>query len=143
MPITLSTGATMSFWLNTSTETCCDHLELWVDGVLSGQWQGTTAWTQASAAVSAGAHTLEWRYTKDGSVSSGSDAVWIDDVTFALESSPNDGRHSAVGDRHLDPARGSERRGERAHHALADELDVPLGERRESVAAHVLVSSAD
>jgi hypothetical protein len=30
--------------------------------------------------VSAGTHTFEWRYDKDGSLSSGSDQVWIDDV---------------------------------------------------------------
>jgi hypothetical protein len=25
-------------------------------------------------------HTLEWRYDKDGSVSTGSDMVWVDDI---------------------------------------------------------------
>jgi PKD repeat protein len=32
--------------------------------------------------VTAGIHTLKWEYSKDGSVSGGSDAVWIDDIFF-------------------------------------------------------------
>ncbi|MDD5491265.1 MAG: hypothetical protein PHV60_01110 [bacterium] len=27
-----------------------------------------------------GSHTFKWSYTKDGSVSSGSDTAWLDDV---------------------------------------------------------------
>ncbi|MCC7537660.1 MAG: hypothetical protein IT379_15665 [Deltaproteobacteria bacterium] len=79
--ISLATAASLSFWLNTSTESCCDLLELFVDGVEVGQWSGTTA-TQATFPLAAGMRTLEWRYSKDGSVNTGSDSVWIDDVTI-------------------------------------------------------------
>ncbi|MDY0320048.1 MAG: choice-of-anchor J domain-containing protein, partial [Candidatus Cloacimonadaceae bacterium] len=40
----------------------------------------TSEWTQVSFPVSAGTRTFTWRYTKDGSVSSGSDCAWIDHI---------------------------------------------------------------
>jgi len=72
---------TVSFWLYTSTESCCDHLQVLVDGAQQGQWQGTTSWTEASVSLPSGSHTVQWRYVKDGSVSTGDDRVYIDDVT--------------------------------------------------------------
>ena len=36
----------------------------------------------ANFPVAAGMHTLEWRYAKDGSIASGSDTVWVDDITL-------------------------------------------------------------
>jgi hypothetical protein len=33
--------------------------------------------------LGAGSHTLELRYVKDGTVSSGDDTVWVDDVDLA------------------------------------------------------------
>ena len=78
--MTLSAATTISFWYRVSTESSFDYLQFYLDGAMQDQWSGTVAWTQASYAVAAGTHTLEWRYDKDGSVSSGSDAVWIDDV---------------------------------------------------------------
>jgi hypothetical protein len=91
LSITLSSSATVSFSLSTDTESCCDHLQFFVDGVMSGQWQGSTAWTTGGAALAAGTHTLEWRYVKDGSIATGMDAVWIDDLVFALPGDPNTG----------------------------------------------------
>jgi hypothetical protein len=91
MRITLSTGASLSFWYSTESESCCDHLQLWVDGTMLGEWQGTTPWTQATAAIASGTHTIEWRYYKDISISFGADAVWIDDVAFGPAADPNTG----------------------------------------------------
>lgn len=80
--ISLASAATISFWLTTSSESTYDQLHFYVDGTQQGAWSGTTAWTQASYLLAAGAHTIEWRYTKDGSINTGSDAVWVDDVTI-------------------------------------------------------------
>jgi hypothetical protein len=80
--INLASDAQISFWLQTSSESGFDFLRFFVDGVQQGQWSGTTAWTPVTFALATGTHTLEWRYTKDGSVSSGSDTVWIDDVAI-------------------------------------------------------------
>ena len=43
---------------------------------------GEVAWTSTSFPVSAGTHTFKWVYAKDPSVSTGSDAAWIDTVTL-------------------------------------------------------------
>ena len=44
-------------------------------------WAGTRGPTTVSFPLTAGAHTLRWRYAKDGSVNTGLDAAFIDDVT--------------------------------------------------------------
>lgn len=77
-----STTLTISFWLRTSSEQNYDFLRFFIDGSEQARWSGNPfGWTQVSYTVSTpGTHTFEWRYTKDGSVSVGSDAVWVDDV---------------------------------------------------------------
>ena len=47
-----------------------------------GRWAGTTDWTRVTAPLAAGAHTVTFLYEKDFSVASGTDAVWVDDVSF-------------------------------------------------------------
>ena len=59
----------------------CSSSVTFVDGTMRDQWSGTTGWTMVSYPLTAGSHTIEWRYVKDASVSSGSDAVWVDDVS--------------------------------------------------------------
>jgi hypothetical protein len=78
---TVSQPAVVSFWVNTETENVYDKLEVLLDGVVSGTWSGTTAWTATSVSFAAGTHTLVWRYSKDISGTFGADRVWIDDVT--------------------------------------------------------------
>lgn len=78
--VTLSSAGNLRFWYRVSSESSYDYLRVYVDGVEKGSWSGTVSWAQASYPLTAGTHTVEWRYTKDGSVSSGSDAAWIDDV---------------------------------------------------------------
>jgi hypothetical protein len=80
--VTLASDQTLTFWIRTSTESGFDYLRTFVDGTMRDQWSGTTAWTLVSYPLTAGSHTIEWRYVKDASVSSGSDAVWVDDVSF-------------------------------------------------------------
>ncbi len=87
--LTLANAATFSFWVRTSTESCCDEGELWIDGTMRVQRAGTTAWTLYAVELAPGAHALEFRYSKDGSIASGSDAVWIDDIVIGPPSDPN------------------------------------------------------
>jgi methionine-rich copper-binding protein CopC len=61
---------------------------LFVDGTEVDSWSGTTAWTTHAVDLPAGPHTIEWRYTKDGSLSSGTDTVWIDDVRLTPPPGP-------------------------------------------------------
>jgi hypothetical protein len=43
---------------------------------------GEVDWQEVSVGLSAGAHTLEWKYIKDGAVSEGQDAAWLDDLSI-------------------------------------------------------------
>ena len=54
-----------------------------LDGVQMPAMSGVTEWIPATMLISgAGEHLVEWRYSKDGSVSSGSDCAWIGDVAW-------------------------------------------------------------
>jgi Zn-dependent metalloprotease len=81
MQTTASEDGTFSFYWKVSSESNYDYLRFYVNGVQQAAISGTTSWAQASYAVSAGA-TVKWAYTKDGSVSSGSDAGWVDKIEF-------------------------------------------------------------
>jgi hypothetical protein len=85
MSLTVLYGAagTVSFWHRESTEANYDYLRFFVDGVEIISWDGNgLPAAMYMTNVAAGMHTLEWRYTKDGSVSTGSDTVWVDDITL-------------------------------------------------------------
>ncbi|MFT5296134.1 MAG: outer membrane protein assembly factor BamB [Colwellia sp.] len=74
-------AGTLSIDVKVSSETCCDMFYLLVDGIqvvnsVSSEWQ------TYSTVLSSGQHTIEFRYQKDGSVSNGDDAVWMDNITF-------------------------------------------------------------
>jgi len=70
------------FFQRVSSENNFDLLRFFIDDVQQAQWSGTTAtsFTAQIYPVSAGTHVFEWRYTKDFTGSSGSDAAWIDDI---------------------------------------------------------------
>ena len=74
----------VTFWYSVSSEANWDYLRFYIDGVQQGYWSGTVPWSQVSYTVSAGAHTFKWVYSKDGSVSSGSDTAWVDDISIPI-----------------------------------------------------------
>jgi hypothetical protein len=59
-----------------------DYLAFFINGVEQARWDGDQAWEQFSYPVSSGFHLFEWKYIKDGSVSSLEDCAWIDDIIF-------------------------------------------------------------
>lgn len=78
-----TTGCTaISFANRVSTEGWCDYLRFYIDGALNGSWSGTQGWTVQSYSIEPGTHTFTWEYTKDGSVNTYPDCVWIDDIHF-------------------------------------------------------------
>ncbi|MCK4866272.1 MAG: hypothetical protein KAT06_12715 [Gammaproteobacteria bacterium] len=77
---TVSVSSFVSFDYNVSSEVDYDYLRFYIDGVQQDSWSGTVAWANVSYTVATGSHEYKWCYTKDGSVSSGSDAVWIDNI---------------------------------------------------------------
>ena len=76
---------TISYWLKVSSEPQHDQLVFTIDGErqLPVMW-GNIGWRQRSYPVSAGHHTLCWRYQKDHSTSHGQDCAWLDDIEFPM-----------------------------------------------------------
>jgi hypothetical protein len=89
---TINEAGTLSFFWKVSSESGYDFLSLFVNGVEQtgslAKISGEVNWVQKTVTLSAGSNTLEWRYSKDGSVNSGSDAAWVDQVVFTPGSSP-------------------------------------------------------
>ncbi len=82
---TVAGPGTLSFWWKVSSETNADWLRFTASGSSPGaaaQLSGEGAWTQATFLLPAGPQTLQWTYTKNASGSAGSDAAWLDQVTY-------------------------------------------------------------
>jgi hypothetical protein len=82
MQTTVSGTGVVSFYWKVSSESDYDYLEFYIDGSLQDRISGTVDWQQMTYTLLSGSHTLEWRYTKDGSVSSGSDCGWADKLEW-------------------------------------------------------------
>ena len=72
----------MNFYKKVSSESGWDKLFFYIDNVEKGNWSGEVAWSQETFPVTTGTHTFKWSYSKDGSVSSGNDCAWVDDIQF-------------------------------------------------------------
>ena len=71
----------LGFSWKVSSEANGDYLEFYLDGILqSGRISGEVDWQQQLFPLTAGSHTFRWRYVKNGSVSSGQDRAWVDQV---------------------------------------------------------------
>jgi peptidoglycan/xylan/chitin deacetylase (PgdA/CDA1 family) len=81
----------ISFYCKVSSESAFDYLKFYIDGEERDKWSGDQDWTQVSFPVNGGTRTFEWTYAKDGSVSDGDDAAWIDDIVFPLKTSDGGG----------------------------------------------------
>ncbi len=83
LSVTLNVGSgDVSFFYKVSSESNYDFLRFEIDGNQLGAWSGSVGWTEGVFPVSAGPHTFTWKYTKDGSVSTGADAGWVDLIKF-------------------------------------------------------------
>ena len=89
MQTTVTGAGTVSFWWYASSEANYDYLEFLVDGEVKASMSGTSnSWTSKSFSITTpGSHTLQWRYRKDGSVSSGDDAGFVDQVVWNASAS--------------------------------------------------------
>jgi cysteine-rich repeat protein len=71
----------VSFWYRVSSEGSFDYLRFYIDNVQQGNgWSGVVGWTKGVYPIAAGNHTFRWVYSKDGSVNSNEDKVFIDEV---------------------------------------------------------------
>ncbi len=73
-----------SFDYRVSSELDGDFLRFFVDGLQIQQWSGEVPWANFTFPLTAGTHTLEWRYSTDPSFVSGLDAAFLDDVILPL-----------------------------------------------------------
>ncbi len=78
METTISGKTSVKFYWRVSSETNYDYLRFYIDGVQQASISGSTSWAQKTYTVTSGSHTLKWSFTKDGSVSTGSDCGWVD-----------------------------------------------------------------
>lgn len=65
-----------------SSEANFDFLEVYVNGVRRQRISGNVGWTTVTLNLGFGNNTVEWRYDKDGSVTSGLDRGFVDQVEF-------------------------------------------------------------
>jgi hypothetical protein len=81
LDMTWDAAGTVAFAHKQDTEGSIDRLEFFIDDVQQGQAFGSDPmWADHNYPVTAGTHRLTWRYYKDGSIATGLDRVWIDDV---------------------------------------------------------------
>jgi cysteine-rich repeat protein len=78
--VTTGANSALSFWWMVSSEGGWDYLSFYLDGAYQTGISGGVSWQQMQYNLGAGNHNLQWIYSKDFSITSGSDAGWIDDV---------------------------------------------------------------
>jgi len=78
-------GSAIRFSHKVSSESGFDFLRFYIDGVEQGAWSGEKGWTAVNYPLADGSHTLKWAYEKDGAVTHGSDAAWIDGVLIGTD----------------------------------------------------------
>jgi len=80
---TITNGpGTLSFWWKVDSESGYDLLLFELDGNEQEFISGQVDWDQKLCTIPPGTHVVRWRYSKDGSVSSGADHAWVDEVSF-------------------------------------------------------------
>ncbi len=78
----------MSFFGKISCESSWDYGYFYIDGVQKGSYTGAGNWAEKTFDITAGDHTFQWRYTKDGSVNSNDDCFYVDYITFYKQPAP-------------------------------------------------------
>jgi hypothetical protein len=92
-------AGTISFARRVSSESTYDCLKFFIDGAeqnVGAQCanngglgvSGNATWDTVEIPITAGLHTIRWSYEKDVTVSSGSDAAWIDNVVLPPNARP-------------------------------------------------------
>lgn len=78
---------TVSFAWTVSSEANADYFRFEIDGTVIDQISGNSSgnnipWVTLSRNVSAGQHTLRWRYIKNETGEAGLDACWLDNIQY-------------------------------------------------------------
>ncbi len=78
----------MSFFGKISSEQGWDYGYFFIDGTQMGSYTGAGSWGERTFPITAGDHTFQWRYEKDGSVNNYDDCFYVDYITFYKRPEP-------------------------------------------------------
>ena len=78
----------MSFFGKISSEQGWDYGYFFIDGTQMGSYTGAGSWGERTFPITAGDHTFQWRYEKDGSVNNNDDCFYVDYITFYKRPEP-------------------------------------------------------
>ncbi len=82
---TVAQNDSIHFYRRVSSEEGWDFLYFYIDNVEQGRWSGEMSWEKVSYPVSAGTHNFLWKYEKDGFVSDGDDAGYVDYILLPAD----------------------------------------------------------
>jgi len=82
-----ATDDSVRFYYKVSSEANYDNLSFKLNDTEIFKESGEIPWTKIAVPVLSGLNKMEWIYSKDQSVSSGTDCAWIDLIDFAESSS--------------------------------------------------------
>ena len=86
--VTIPSDGEMSFFGKISSESGYDYGYFYIDGQQMVSYAGAGSWGEHTFPITAGDHTFQWRYTKDGSVNSYDDCFYVDYITFFKSPEP-------------------------------------------------------
>ena len=86
--VTIASADSVKFYYRVSSEANYDKFIFLIDNVEQFNASGEVDWSRAAVAITAGSHTLTFRYHKDYSESNGSDCAWVDNVILPHSSHP-------------------------------------------------------
>ena len=86
--VDISRDGLMSFFIKPSTENNWDYGYFYIDGTQKGSYCGAGNWSEKEFAITTGTHTFKWAYTKDGSVNSNDDCIYLDNISFIHDPAP-------------------------------------------------------
>ncbi len=72
----------LSFWWKVSSEPSNDRLRFYMDGSEQFRISGEVDWEWRTLLLPSGSHLVRWRYNKNGSIASGQDRAWVDQVAY-------------------------------------------------------------
>lgn len=101
METTIVGPGTMTFWWKVSSESGYDFLRFYLNDVEQtgslAKISGTVAWVQKTVSIPSGTNVVKWVYDKDGSVDTGSDTAWVDQVVYTPTAQPEIAVEQPVG----------------------------------------------
>ncbi len=80
---TVTGPASLSFYQKISSQASSDTLKFMINGAVKSTISGTVNWQQKVFTLATGTYTLQWKYSKNATVDSGSDAAWVDKIVVS------------------------------------------------------------